>query len=364
MSDVAGGIVVGLLGTAVGVVAVDYAFSEPGNSWVSKLSSSLLPSDKHLALSPASTPTPSHARLHPSSGSGSGRIASVAPPVSRPSSMPSTRPAPSASHAPLTVTPDLVNRVATALNQQLQTKLPANGLITEDMKHALASLQQQLGISPTGFPDPKTLSALGVQLHPHDFGHVAQAAARSVAKATPVADVGNFISKTFGGPPSTRMTGPDEGVRKTQHLLNTFFGHKVVDEDGLMGSTLGSFTKKFQEMQGLKATGVLDSKTQTLINNLDFSSTAKARTGSYSIVGAAGAGGTGSSSGSSGVATWTSETQSLGVAAQNIIRHAMSEGKAQRLASLSKLLKAAGFPVTATAVATSHGGATVASGWW
>jgi hypothetical protein len=347
--DVAGGVVVGILGTAVGVVAVDYVFSPPGESWVSKLTGGLTGAHPSLLSAQVSPPMSTHAHassdvshpgsFHSSVPSGVTQVGPITP---------SSRPLP-VGPAPLTVTPELVNRIVVALNRQMHVNLPSSGMVTEDVKRALVSIQTQLGITPTGFPDQKTLAALGVS-HGHDAQRASQIAVRKVSKAAPVTDAGNFISKTFGGPPSTRMTGPDEGVRKTQHLLNTFFGRKVVDEDGLMGSPLSSLIKKFQEMQGLKATGILDSKTQNLINNLDFSAAHKVRTGAPTS--------------NSGVSTWKSESQSLGQAAQDVIAHAMTEGKPQRLATLSKLLKTAGFPVTATAVATSHGGSSVASGWW
>jgi len=251
----------------------------------------------------------------------------------------------------------MVNQIAAKINSMLHTNLPANGLITEDMKRALMSLQSQLGLQPSGFPDDKTLRALGVALD--QFGHQGQAAAhqgqavvRSVAKATPIADAGNFISKTFGGPPSSHATGPDEGVRKVQHMLNTFFGHQVINEDGIMGPPTSGLLSEFQKAQSLPSTGVINSKTQDALE--------KAVSSGLSALDEVFAHRTGADS---GVSTWKTETQSLGDAAQNIISKVMSEGDARKIQPLSKMLKLAGFPVTATAVSSAHG-ATATTGWW
>lgn len=245
------------------------------------------------------------------------------------------RPAPTGP-APLVVTPALVNQVAAQLNQLLHTNLPSNGLVTEDMKQALMALQRQLGISPTGFPDQKTLQGLRTAL----THGVAKA-----KKATPIADAGNFVSKAFGGPPSSPSTGPDEGVRKAQQMLNTFFGHHVVDENGMMDSVMAGIITEFQTAQGLPKTGTIDSKTHDLLENLTSQGAAlfSHRTGADS-------------------GDWKTETQSLGSAAQDIIAKVISEGNSRTMLSVSKLLKAAGFSQAAAATSAPSGSAT--SGWW
>jgi hypothetical protein len=55
---------------------------------------------------------------------------------------------------------------------------------------------------------------------------------------------------------------------------------------------------------------------------------------------------------------WKTETASLGKAAQDIISHAISEGDAQTLKTLSKMLSAAGFSAAAQAAGGSGHGVT------
>lgn len=332
--DTGSAIVVGLIGTAIGVLAVDYAFSSPGTSWVSKLTSGL------PGFSPAVIP--------PALPRGYAASRSPRSPLARSSSGPMARRPLPMGPPPLTVTPAMVNQIAVKINSLLHTNLPANGLVTEDMKRAITSLQSQFGLQPTGFPDEKTLQALGIQ---------AGVVFRNMAKAPPIKEAGNFISKTFGGPPSSHATGPDEGVRKVQHMLNTFYGHQIIDEDGIMGSNTSGLLSEFQKAQGLPNTAIIDSKTQDSLAKIVSSGVSAvnaaldSRTGYY-LAGA-----------DSGVSTWKSETQSLGDAAQNIIAKVMSEGDQRKLQPLSKMLKLAGFPVTATAVSSVHG-ATATTGWW
>lgn len=330
MSDAGNGLVLGIVGTAIGVVAVDYAMSEPGESWVAKISSS-------LGLTSFASALPMHGESHADvRASPRSHSAHPVPPTSS-----QRRPLP-IGPVPLTITPAMVNQIASKLNLQ------ANGIITEEMKRAISSLQTQLGIQSTGFPDPKTLQALGIGMN--QATSQVHALARKAAKASPIADAGNFISKTFGGPPSSHATGPDEGVRKLQHMLNTFFNHHVVEEDGVMGTNTSSLIQEFQTSQGLPKTGVIDSKTQETLNKLvsegaNYLSASLHRTGAE------------------GVSTWKSESQSLGDAAQNIISKVMTDGDPKKVQPLSKLLKLAGFPVTSAAVASSHGGGTATSGF-
>jgi peptidoglycan hydrolase-like protein with peptidoglycan-binding domain len=319
-----GAVVLGLLGTAAGVLAVDYAFSNPGDSWVSKLTSPLLhplPPSPSLSLSRSARATrpPVAAR----------RSSSVGP-------------------APFVVTPALVNQVAAKLN------LPASGLVTEDMKRSLAALQRQLGVSPTGFPDQKTIQALGIQIGQlgqlgQQAQHTTQQAARR-AKATLATDAGNFISKTFGGPPSAPSTGPDEGVRKMQHMLNTFFHRHAIDEDGMMGPLTSGLIQEFQTAQGLPKTGTIDSKTHDKLESLvaqgsSLLASTLQRTGVDAD-------------------SWKAEIQSLGQAAQDVISRVLSEHNPRTMLSVSNALKAAGYTQAAAAMTPQPHAATAATGWY
>jgi uncharacterized membrane protein YgcG len=163
------------------------------------------------------------------------------------------------------------------------------------------------------------------------------------------AEATNFISKTFGGPPSApkgKPGGADFGVRETQRMLNVFFQGHVIEEDGKMGPRTKDAIVQFQQAQKLPATGIVDSKTHDFLVQV---ATPLTRTAFFSQLHV-------------GIDQddWKAETASLGKAAQDIISHAISEGDPHTLRSLSKTLSAAGF--SRAARASQGGGSGGASG--
>jgi peptidoglycan hydrolase-like protein with peptidoglycan-binding domain len=324
MADTSGAIVFGLIGATASVLAVDYWMSEPGESWFDQLkdklsSSGAAPALPHkrgshkLGPKPA-IPPPGHPSI--SSSAATQQAYAHAP------SLAPTRPA----AYPSTISPDMVREAASRINALLHLNLPTTGVLTTELTRAIKQVQQQYGLSPTGLPDAKVLSQLRKKNSHHDLQ---KAASPLAAQAT------NFISKTFGGPPSSPSTGPDEGVRKAQTALNAVLKTHL-DVDGIMGPLTSGALKEFQKSKGLAVTGKIDTATHDALEKASGGSWLSDMGSLLHLTGAA-----------SG--DWKSETQSLGQAAQDVISKAISEGDARALASLSHSLQAAGFSQAAAA---------------
>jgi hypothetical protein len=282
-SDMSGAIVLGIVGTAIGVVAIDYAFSDEGDSWVDKLFSKKEAHADLLAATPRGKAAPAR------------RTARSAPRLQRPplrqqyaqrpqqyaqsqqyaqpqqyaQSQQYAQPQPqqyAQQYAqqplapPTTITPAMVSEAARRINAVLGTNLQTDGILTSDLQQMILHVQQQFGLPATGFPDQATLVRLSKQL-----GTVVKPAATAATSASTsaVADIKNFISKTFGGPPSSSVTGADEGLRAAQRTLNDvlYSGRKVLNDDGIMGPATSGALKDFQRSHGLSVTGIFDSAT-------------------------------------------------------------------------------------------------------
>jgi peptidoglycan hydrolase-like protein with peptidoglycan-binding domain len=383
MADDSGsGIVLGIIGSAVGIVAVDYMFSDPGDSWVdhvlAKFKSHETPEEKAApgATAPARRTAPTRPQVH----------ARVMPPHVQPRMMQphyqtqQTQVIPPQVHAqiaspdgyyrqqvqhqpaarrpaPQVVTPDVVNEVIIRINDLFQLRVPAVGLVTADVKQAVAGVQKQLGLQPTGFPDARLLQQLRILGTLPQRGQRAEVRPpiKEVAKeaATPVApvttQVTNFISKTFGGPPSSPATGPDEGVRKTQGLLNKYFKSDVLVKDGILWTHTTNAIKEFQQAEGLPVTGTMDDKTHDLLEQrvADQDDLPSWWSSIHHRTGAAAA--------DSKDAAWLTETKELGPAAQAVISKTITDGNPRTLQSLGKVLSSAGFPQASAAVSAKAG---------
>jgi len=376
MADDSGsGIVLGIIGAAVGVVVADYAISDSGDSWVDKVLAKFKshePLEEKAPTTPARRPAPDsrvrlqvmphvqprmmpphvqphvqaqvvppqvHAQIAPPSAY---RQPAYRQPVQRQPAV--RRPVPQA------VTPDMVNEVIIRINDLFQLRIPAVGLVTADVKQAVAGVQKQLGLQPTGFPDARLLQQLRI------IGTLPERAPMQVQQQaqvkTPVApattQVTNFLSKTFGGPPSSPATGADEGVRKTQRLLNQYFKRNVLVEDGILWTHTTGAIKEFQQVEGLPVTGIMDDKTHDLLEKIltDREGQPDWWQSIYR---------TGAADSSSKDAAWLTETKELGPAAQAVISKAITEANPRTLQSLNKVFSSAGFPQAAAAVSAKAG---------
>lgn len=230
----------------------------------------------------------------------------------------------------------MVKEVARQLNATFGTNLRVDGIITTEMQRTIKSVQQQLGMAPTGFPDGRLIAQLGK-------------IARDTAKAPVMTDVAKVISKTFGGPPSSPKTGPDEGVKKTQQMLNSYFKSHALSEDGYLGPLTTGAIKEFQKAEGLQDTGSMDDATHDLLvkRASDGAPWLSPRTGA------------------SGGDDWKAETQDLPQFSQDVLGKIISsEANSRTLKSVGKILGAAGYPKAAAVVLAKAGGASATSGFF
>jgi hypothetical protein len=221
--DTSGIIVVGLVVTTVGVLAIDYVFSDPGESYVDRITKKLgggkkkeeedeeggeerrdrraAPPDRRMAARPT-TPAPrtvARPPVRPRTVSPPPQRQMLAPPQrqmfapsERPYTPPRRRPIAQppqadAQSTPRTIAPpppskgsDVVREVQGLLNafdlRQIQSKLKAHGfpsipddvhlplyvdgILGKDTSRTLAVIQQQLSLPATGAPDPLTVKTL------------------------------------------------------------------------------------------------------------------------------------------------------------------------------------------------------------
>jgi hypothetical protein len=162
MSD-GSGIALGIVGTAAGIVAVDYLYSEPGESWVAQLFSlfeskadpappkqitrayreSLAPIVRQQRQ-PLQAPPQQHALESRAEQSSSEQQRS------RRRAVVHATDSPAAGH----VTDSLFTKeVAVRLNALLHLHLPTDGSGGAQLHQAVRSVQQQLKVSPTGVID-------------------------------------------------------------------------------------------------------------------------------------------------------------------------------------------------------------------
>lgn len=322
-----GAILLGVLGCGVAVFAVDYAMSEPGESWLDQIKAKF-----------ESHPEPSKGNEH-----------RRAPTPKRIAPSPSRRALPQRTpqtHQSFVQTQSSQSEAIQEVQQLIASADPHRSIKTpDDLKYAIQEFQYEQGLPTTGVPDPHTLALLRAKVSAYLRQHTPHQPTATKSTAT------NFISKTFGGPPSapkTKPGGADFGVQEVQRMLNIFFQGHVIEEDGKMGKYTKDAIVQFQQAQKLPATGVVDQKTHDFLVQIATPLTtdplAQAKqTASVNTRAGASAG------------DWKSETASLGKAAQNIIAHAMSDQDPKTQASLSNALSAAGFPNASAAVAQKHG---------
>lgn len=358
MADNAGpaAIALGIVATGVGIVAVNHMVSKPGESWYDRIRAKLASKgEEPSALPEKAARSRTVPPAFPTSGPrGSRRPVQPQAPgyyqLPRRPFIPPYR-TPSAA-APLAVTPEMVRQIAEQLNAVFGTNLRTDGIINPDVQQVIKQVQAELGLPQTGFPDARLLSALGAA-HKAHHRKMAKPATSSLSEAT------NVISKTFGGPASTPSTGPDEGVKKAQALLNAYFKDHILDENGIMSpKTIGAIIE-FQKALGLPTTGKVDDKTYDMLVRLT-SEGGSLFEGSGSWLPLRPTHLTGAPVGGAG-GDWKSETEKLGHAAQDVIDKAISESDPKTLTGLSRALKAAGFAQAAAATAPKTGAGTTAT---
>jgi peptidoglycan hydrolase-like protein with peptidoglycan-binding domain len=387
-----GAIALGLVVAGVGIFAIDYAFSDPGNSFFDQIKNKLSSKGGEPHVLPPGKPTADGHHVLPA------RRAPAQPPPAHagpPSSLRAPISRTPGARAPVMppqmISPATVRRIATQLNAIFGTNFRADGIVTAEMQRTIKSVQQQLGMPQTGFPDARLIAQLA-------------RITRDEAKPSVVADATKVISKTFGGPPSTSAASPDEGVRKTQQMLNSYFKSRgrpsdTIDDDGYAGPLTTGAIQKFQRAEGLEATGNADGNTRNLLAKKSqdlhqgvFATEAQRAQESAAAMQAQlqsafggistishGVDATGVDAGDpSGYAAlvgappsdsdggWKSETQDLGQGAQAVIAKIIAtETNQNTLKSVSKALSAAGYPKAASAVlASKGGGAATATGFY
>jgi hypothetical protein len=271
-----------------------------------------------------------------------------------------------------------VKQITARLNVMLGTKLRESGVITPELQQAIKQVQAQLGLPQTGFPDARMLQQLGIRGR--------RGAPRIPPSNTIASDAAKVVSKTFGGPPSTPATGPDEGVRKTQVMLNSYFKNHALDEDGRLGPYTTEAIQKFQHAEGLDVTGNADSKTHDLLvkkthdlhqgvfateaqqaqqSAAAMQAQLQSAFGAVSTISHA-VDATGAYVTGVDASDWKTETQDLGQPSQDVIAKIIAtETNKNTLKSVSKALGAAGYPKAASAVlASKAGGAAATTGFF
>lgn len=121
--------------------------------------------------------------------------------------------------------------------------------------------QQGVTYTPAPMPQPLVTS-------PRPTPHETSANFSEDRGATPVARTGKFISKMFGGPPSTPQGGIDDQLLRTQHGLNQYYGYMMLKEDGIMGDNSRRVLIQFQHDAGLPQTGKADGATFDAVTRL------------------------------------------------------------------------------------------------
>lgn len=358
-----GTVLLGLAGIALGAFIVDYAFSETGQSWYDQIA-------RKLKGAPEGLPPPALPAGPP-----------TAPPSARPAVAlpPPAVAVPYAPMAPLPpASPDVIREVQARLNSfgfqslaGIRMPLKVDGLLGANTRRALAAMQRQWRLPETSYPDPDTLRTLRamtarrpsvppplvappVTYTPYPMPQPSAPPIPSAPAPLPMA------ARAVPRPPRTLhpalgimtpTTAPnaaaiasDLATRLGQFFQLTIPATSVPTED------LVQLLSRFQQQVGLPVTGLTDPHTIDVLRQATGGSAGVAfRAGLY-FTGAAG---------------WEDETQSLGSAAQDVIRHVLDvETDARTLTSLVQMLTAAGFPITAAAVKAKAGGPAAAAGWW
>jgi peptidoglycan hydrolase-like protein with peptidoglycan-binding domain len=352
-----GAIALGLLAAGIGILGVNYAMSDPGKSWIDQIKGKLASKDE------GSHELPPARRIHGEEGrrrvlpAGSARQAG--PPV-----LPELRAQARAAipriprgpiRLPQMVSPSMAAGVARRMNAVFGTNFRTDGITTKEMQESIKSVQQQLGLPESGFPDARLLAQLEILLT-RGAERAHQAPAATTSTTSPISDAAKVISKTFGGPPSTPVTGPDEGVKKTQEMLNAYFKGHALNPDGYLGPLTTGAIKEFQKSEGLQDTGKMDDKTHDLlVRRTSNGSSWLSDIGSWFS----------HKTGAAGGDDWKAETQDLPQFSKDVIDKVIStETNPRTLKSIGKVLGDAGYPKAAAAVLAKAGGATAASGYY
>lgn len=345
-----GTVLLGLTGIALGAFIVDYAFSEPGQSWYDQIAAKL------KGQKPEGPPAPV---LPPS-------VPAAAPPPVRPVLPPSV----AVPYAPMPpASPDVIREMQARLNSfgfkslaGVKMPLSVDGLLGPNTRRVLASMQRQWQLPETAYPDVDTLRTLRAM--------TARLAAAPPLAAPPVTYTPYPMPSAAPPMPAARRAVP-RPPRATHPALGTAvpvattpdamavaadlanrlgqFFQLTVPATSISHDDLAQLLSRFQQQMGLPATGLTDPHTIDVLRQVTVTLPGPIRTGLYFA----------------GAASWEDETASLGAAAQDVLRHAIaSETDARTLTSLGQMLTKAGFPLAAAAVSAKAGGPAAAAGWW
>jgi peptidoglycan hydrolase-like protein with peptidoglycan-binding domain len=345
-----GTVLLGLTGIALGAFIVDYAFSEPGQSWYDQIAAKLKGTKPELP--PALPPGPP----------------AVTRPAVTPPMMPVPLPSVAVPYAPMPpASPEVIREVQARLNSfgfkgLAGVKMPLNvdGLLGPNTRRVLAAMQRQWQLPETAYPDADTLRTLRamtarlaaapplapppVTYTPYPMPSAAPpmpSARRAVPRPPRATHPALGAAAPVAATPDAMAVAADLANRLGQFFQLTVPASSISHDD------LAQLLSRFQQQMGLPATGLTDPHTIDVLRQM--TATGPVRTGFYFT----------------GAASWEDETASLGAAAQDVLRHAIaSETDSRTLMSLGQMLTKAGFPLAAVAVNAKAGGPAAAAGWW
>jgi peptidoglycan hydrolase-like protein with peptidoglycan-binding domain len=288
--DSVGGILVlGLVATGIGVLAVDYAFSPPEESMIDQLLAKISGKAPETPSEVAQTTAPSHAQVGPS----------------QPGSA-------------------VILEVQKTLNG-LGAHLKVDGVFGTETGKAIGAFQSAHHLPVTGQLDAHTIDAIG--------------AARDAARRHPALRKAKS-PKTVAKPPVTYRRAPPppypldfpatispEMVKEASNRLSALL-HVQLPSTGQLTHDLSTVISNFQHAMGLPATGSPDAATLSRL---------RAQSGGVTRTGA-------------DAGDWHAETSSLGPAAQAVIQKVIDSGDARDAQSLSAMLGKAGLSQAAQAV--------------
>jgi len=323
MSD-GGAIAVGVLGAGVAVLAVNYAMSAPGESWLAKIEEALKPDSKDPVLSPSKERARKEVSKRLQGQAQRGRATVPTAPSSQPQAMPAQRRGPPPPRSQWQQPPP---------QQHPQADSTVTNLVSKTFGGPPSSPVTKPGGADKGVQDAQKMLNTFFQGHvidedgkigPHTIDAIKQFQA---AQKLPVTGIIDGTTHDFLVQISTPLPVSQTKVGEAPYSHLIEHADRSIPDWWGAAREFGSYwllpPPISYARQMAQAHAVEDSRTHT---------------GYWA--GAAGG-------------DWKAETAPLGKAAQDVLSHAISEGDPKTLRALSKALSAAGFPSAASAMGGS-----------